>query len=185
MVRHFHLAKATHFSRTCARKENEKRITSRVFCLRSLKMKQPLFQIETGNPSAALPASTAALPTSLVLFLPFLFLFSCAHLDQVEAGIRQRDLAGAWKSEAGGFFEIGCSGSFSIDQANSARPLSLGRSEATAHLSAVGEKGFRVSRFPLAGLEYSVEEWPHAEGSDTVMRAQGIRWRRVRAMDCR
>lgn len=117
------------------------------------------------------------------LFSAFLLLGGCTHLDHLEKGIREHDLAGGWRSESGAYLEIGCAGSFSLGQADAA-PISWGRHNNSAHLSEVSERSFTVSRFPLSGLKYDVQAWPHQSGVETLMRADGMIWRRVRAFDC-
>jgi hypothetical protein len=118
----------------------------------------------------------------LVLLLP-----ACAHLAQVEQGIRDHSLAGGWTSARGDHMQIGCAGSFSSDittiSVNPPSPIS--QTSSNARISEVGPKGFSVSRFPLAAVKYKVEEWPHlAASGQTAMRCDGMDWVRTQSLPC-
>jgi hypothetical protein len=113
-----------------------------------------------------------------------LLLTACAHLDQVESGIRKRGLAGSWKSESGGYLLIGCSGAFNVNRTEGEFPLTWKTAEQGAHLSEVNEKGFVVSHFPFASGHYHVEQWPQEEKGNLVMRMEGERWVRQTTLDC-
>ncbi|MGZ3741672.1 MAG: hypothetical protein ACXVB9_20010 [Bdellovibrionota bacterium] len=108
--------------------------------------------------------------------LALLLLPACAHLAQVEQGIRDHRLAGGWASARGDQMLIGCNGSFTsgITTINS-----------NSRLGEVGTNGFTVTRVPLASIKYSVEEWPHiGAGRRTVMRCDGVDWVRVQELPC-